>query len=141
MKDMKDFNKEIIVKPRIRPIRPHIKIKPQIDNNFIKSQTNTNTESYENFIIYLLKSTFFAPGVQILTATHPTDPIQRRKTEYGKPIRIGKDCWIGGNAIICPGVTIGDGCTIGAGSVVTKDIPANSLAVGNPAKVIRKLNE
>ena len=65
----------------------------------------------------------------------------RRKTEFAKPVSIGNDCWIGGNTVICPGVTIGDGCTIGAGSVVTKDIPANSLAVGNPAKVIRKLNE
>ena len=58
-----------------------------------------------------------------------------------KPITIGNDCWIGGNAIICPGVSIGDGCTVGAGSVVTKDIPANSLAVGNPARVIKKLEE
>ena len=84
---------------------------------------------------------FIGPGVHIYTATHPTNAIERRKTEFAKPVSIGNDCWIGGNTIICPGVTIGDGCTIGAGSVVTKDIPANSLAVGNPAKVIRKLNE
>jgi maltose O-acetyltransferase len=84
---------------------------------------------------------FIGPGVHIYTATHPTDAMERRKTEFAKPIFIGNDCWIGGNTVICPGVTVGDGCTIGAGSVVTKDIPANSLAVGNPARVIKKLKE
>ena len=83
---------------------------------------------------------FFAPGVQIYTASHPLEATLRRKLENALPITIGNDCWIGGNAIICPGITIGKGCVIGAGSVVTKDIPDNSLAVGNPAKVIRKLN-
>jgi maltose O-acetyltransferase len=82
---------------------------------------------------------FFAPAVQIYTATHPLDAIERRSTEFGKPVTIGDDCWIGGGTIICPGVTIGNRCVIGAGSVVTKDIPDDSLAVGNPAKVIRNL--
>ena len=59
--------------------------------------------------------------------------------EYGKPITIGDNCWIGGNVTICGGVTIGDGCVIGAGSVVTRDIPANTLAAGNPCKVIREI--
>jgi maltose O-acetyltransferase len=81
----------------------------------------------------------FAPGVQLYTASHPLDVATRRTHELAKPITIGDDCWIGGNAIICPGVIIGNGCVIGAGSVVTKNIPDNSLAVGNPAKVIRKL--
>ena len=85
--------------------------------------------------------TLFAPGVQIYTATHPTCPVKRRTTEYGKPIKIGKDCWIGGNAVICPGVTIGDGVTIGAGAVVTRDIESFSVAVGNPARVIKKLEK
>ena len=84
---------------------------------------------------------FIGPGVHIYTATHPTNAVERQTVEFAKPVSIGNDCWIGGNAIIFSGVTIGDGCTIGAGSVVTKDIPANSLAVGNPAKVIKKLNE
>jgi maltose O-acetyltransferase len=82
---------------------------------------------------------FFAPAVQVYTATHPLDAVERRSTEFGKPITIGDDCWIGGGTIICPGVTIGSRCVIGSGSVVTKDIPDDSLAVGNPAKVIRKL--
>lgn len=83
---------------------------------------------------------FFGPGVQIYTATHPLDAVERRTTESSIPITIGNDCWIGGNTVICAGITIGNGCTIGAGSVVTKNIPDNSLAVGNPAKVIRKFN-
>lgn len=80
------------------------------------------------------------PSAQIYTATHPLDKIHRRSEEYGKPVVIGDDCWIGGGAIICPGVTIGSGSVIAAGVVVTKDIPANSLAAGNPARVIRSLN-
>jgi maltose O-acetyltransferase len=84
---------------------------------------------------------FFAPNVQIYTATHPLDAELRKTLENALPITIGDDCWIGGNSVICPGVTIGKGCVIGAGSVVTKDIPDHSLAVGNPAKIIRKLNQ
>ncbi|WCT14539.1 sugar O-acetyltransferase [Mucilaginibacter jinjuensis] len=89
--------------------------------------------------VNLGSNVFFAPAVQIYTAAHPLNAIERRNTEFGKPVTIGDDCWIGGNTVICPGVTIGNRCVIGAGSVVTKDIPDNSLAVGNPAKVIRHL--
>ena len=82
----------------------------------------------------------FAPSVQIYTATHPMDADTRRKwLEFAKPITIGSDVWVGGGAIICPGVTIGDRCVIGAGSVVTRDIPADVFAAGNPCKVIRQL--
>lgn len=84
--------------------------------------------------------TFFGPAVQIYTATHPLDARLRRTQESGKPIRIGSDVWVGGGAILCPGVTIGDRTVIGAGSVVTKDIPAGVLAVGNPCRVIRQLD-
>jgi len=83
---------------------------------------------------------FFGPGVQLYTASHPLEAEMRRTHAISKPITIGNDCWIGGNSVVCPGVTIGNGAVIGAGSVVTKDIPDHSLAVGNPAKVIRKLN-
>lgn len=82
----------------------------------------------------------FAPGVQIYTATHPVDKELRKTLEYGKPITIGNDVWIGGGTIILPGVTIGNNCVVGAGSVVTKDIPDNSMAVGNPARIIKKLD-
>ena len=82
-----------------------------------------------------------APYVQIYTAYHPTDPTVRLTgRELAAPIRIGNNVWIGGSAIICPGVTIGDNTTIGAGSVVTKDIPANVVAVGNPCRVLRSVD-
>ena len=84
--------------------------------------------------------TLFGPGVQVYTATHPTD-YQERATglEYARPIVIGEDVWLGGGVIICPGVTVGARAVIGAGSVVTKDVPADTLAAGNPCRVIRGL--
>ena len=86
--------------------------------------------------------TMFGPNVQIYTATHPMNHIERSSgREYAKPIVIGEDVWVGGSAVICPGVTIGDRSVIGAGSVVTKDIPADSFAAGNPCRVIRKIEE
>lgn len=81
----------------------------------------------------------FGPAVQLLTALHPLNATQRRQQEYGKPIDIGADVWVGGGAIICPGVRIGAGTVIGAGSVVTRDVPAGVLALGNPCRVIRPL--
>lgn len=85
--------------------------------------------------------TLFGPNVQIYTATHPLEWKERSEgLEYGKPISIGSYVWVGGGAIICPGVTIGDRSVIGAGSVVTKDIPAGVFAAGNPCKVIRNLD-
>ena len=84
--------------------------------------------------------TLIAPGVHIYTAEHPVEIADRRKWENCRPVKIGKECWIGGHATICPGVTIGDRSVIGAGAVVVKDIPADSLAVGNPARVVRRLN-
>ena len=77
----------------------------------------------------------FGPNVQIYTATHPLDAVERRKgPEFAKPVTIGDDCWIGGGAIISPGTTIGARCVLGAGAVVTRDIPADTVAVGNPAR-------
>lgn len=82
----------------------------------------------------------FAPNVQIYTATHPINHAERSSgVEYAKPITIGDDVWIGGSAVICPGVSIGDRSIIGAGSVVTKDIPSDVIAAGNPCRVIRPI--
>lgn len=85
--------------------------------------------------------TLFGPAVQIYTPMHPMDAVARRGKEYGKPVAIGADVWVGGGAIILPGVTIGDRTAIGAGSVVTRDIPAGVFAAGNPCRVIRELEE
>ena len=83
--------------------------------------------------------TLFGPGVQILTPLHPLDAALRRTQEYGKPIAIGPDVWVGGGALILAGVHIGARSIIGAGSVVTRDIPEGVLAVGNPCRVIKEL--
>ena len=92
---------------------------------------------------------FFGPNCTVATALHYFDPVLRRMRaredgtpydiEFGKPVTIGNDCWIASNVVICAGVTIGDNCVIGAGSVVTRDIPSNSLAAGNPCRVIRSI--
>jgi maltose O-acetyltransferase len=81
----------------------------------------------------------FGPAVQIYTPMHPMDAALRRKQEYGKPVEIGADVWVGGGAIILPGVTIGSRAVIGAGSVVTRDVPENVFAAGNPCRVIREI--
>ena len=86
-------------------------------------------------------NTFIGPNVQLYTPEHPLDYKTRNKgVEWAKPITIGDNCWLGGSVIILAGVTIGNGCVIGAGSVVTKDVPDNSIAVGNPARVIKTIN-
>lgn len=102
--------------------------------------------------IIIGNNVLIAPNVQIYTATHPIElnerltPIEAEngieyiRHTYALPVTIEDGCWIGGSVIILPGVTIGRGSVIGAGSVVTKSIPANSLAVGNPCKVIREIN-
>jgi maltose O-acetyltransferase len=83
--------------------------------------------------------TLFGPAVQIYTATHPLNAELRRTQEFGRPVEIGADVWVGGGAIICPGVSIGSRSVIGAGSVVTKSIPSDVLAAGNPCRVLREL--
>jgi len=84
---------------------------------------------------------FFGPAVQIYAATHPIDAALRRTVEFGQPVTIGSDVWVGGGAIICPGVSIGSKTVIGAGSVVTRDIPDGVVAAGNPCRVIREVTD
>ncbi|MBM7694060.1 acetyltransferase-like isoleucine patch superfamily enzyme [Peribacillus deserti] len=82
-----------------------------------------------------------APGVQIYTATHPLNPTERNSgKEYAKPITFGNNVWIGGSAVINPGVTVGDNVVIASGAVVTKDMPENVVVGGNPARILNKLN-
>jgi maltose O-acetyltransferase len=85
--------------------------------------------------------TQFGPAVQVYTATHPMNAALRRTQEFGKPIEIGSDVWVGGGAIICPGVRVGSRSVIGAGSVVTRDVPEDVFAAGNPCRVIREITE
>lgn len=82
----------------------------------------------------------FGPAVQLYTASHPLSAAERKTgLEFGRPISIGDDTWIGGGVIVCPGVTIGSGCVIGAGSVVTRSLPDGVFAAGNPCRVLRRL--
>lgn len=83
--------------------------------------------------------TLFGPAVQIYTALHPLDAAQRRREEYGRPVEIGSDVWVGGAAVILPGVRIGSRAVIGAGSVVTRDVPEGVFAAGNPCRVRREI--
>lgn len=93
----------------------------------------------------------FGPNVTIVTPIHPMLSDERKRIKcadgqirrlcYAKPVRIGNDCWFGANVVVCPGVTVGNNCVIGAGSVVTRDIPSNSFAAGNPCRVIREITE
>lgn len=84
---------------------------------------------------------FFGPNVSLYTACHSTNPVERNTLRvWTEPITIGNNCWLGGSVTVLSGVTIGDNCTIGAGSVVTHNIPSNSIAVGNPCKVIRQID-
>jgi maltose O-acetyltransferase len=85
--------------------------------------------------------TFFGPAVQIYAATHPLNSQLRRTQEFGRPVTIGSDVWVGGGTIILPGVTIGSGTVVGAGSVVTRDLPEGVVAVGNPCRVLRSIGE
>lgn len=112
------------------------------------SQIRLGANFFSNFGLTILDEAyvtfgdncFVGPNLSIYTACHSTDPQERNSgREWAKPVSIGNDCWIGGSVTILPGVTIGNGCTIGAGSVVTKDIPAHSVAVGNPALVVKTL--
>lgn len=85
---------------------------------------------------------FIGPSVGIYTACHSTNPHERNtREEWARPVSIGNNCWIGGSVTILPGVTIGDNCTIGAGSVVVSSIPPNSIAVGNPARVVKRIDK
>ena len=125
-------------------------IEPPFHANFGGKHVHFGKNIYANFNltmvddghIYVGDYTMFAPGVIVATAGHPILPELRETVyQYNMPVHIGKNCWIGAGAIILPGVTIGDQVVVGAGSVVTKDLPSNVLAVGNPCRVIREIGE
>ena len=103
---------------------------------------NFNFTAVDDTHIYVGDYTMFGPNVILATAGHPILPELRQEAyQYNMPVHIGKNCWLGAGVIVLPGVTIGDNTVIGAGSVVTKDIPSNVVAVGNPCRVLREINE
>lgn len=125
-------------------------IEPPLHSNWGGKHVHFGNYVYANFNltmvddthIYVGDYTLFGPNVTVATAAHPIAPELRMPvTQYNLPVHIGKNCWIGSGAIILPGVTIGENTVIGAGSVVTKDIPSNVVAVGNPCRVLRSITE
>lgn len=125
-------------------------IEPPLHANFGGRHVHFGKNVYANFNltlvddthIYVGDHTMIGPNVTIASAGHPILPELREKGyQFNMPVHIGKNCWIGAGVIIVPGINIGDNTVIGAGSIVTKDIPANSVAVGNPCRVIREIND
>lgn len=125
-------------------------IEPPLHANWGGRHVHFGKHVYANFHltlvddtdIYVGDDTMFGPNVTVATAGHPILPALREQVyQYNMPVVIGRNCWIGAGAILLPGVHIGDGTVIGAGSVVTKDIPANVVAVGNPCRVLRPIDE
>lgn len=103
---------------------------------------NFNLTMVDDTHIYVGDYTMFGPNVTVATAGHPIMPELREKVyQYNFPVRIGRNCWIGAGALIMPGITIGDNVVVGAGSVVTKDLPSNVVAVGNPCRILREIGD
>ena len=103
---------------------------------------NFNLTLVDDTHIYVGDNTMFGPNVVVATAGHPLLPeLREQGFQYNAPVHIGRNCWIGAGAILLPGVTVGDNAVIGAGSIVTRDVPASVLAVGNPCRVLREIGE
>ena len=130
------------------PIRFHYGKHTKIGKNLF---ANFNFTVQDDAEVTIGDNCNFGPNVTIVTPIHPMVASERRlmldkdgnpkRFCYAKPVHIGNDCWFGANVVVCPGVTIGDNCVIGAGSVVTRDVPSNSFAAGDPCRVIREITE
>lgn len=120
-----------------QPFRCDYGCNVHIGSNFF---ANFNLTILDEAEVRIGHHVFIGPNVSIYTACHPLDPAERATgAEWAEPVTIGNNVWIGGGATILPGVTIGDNCVIGAGAVVSRSLPANSVAVGNPARIIKKI--
>ena len=142
--------RESMLKEMFAEIGEGCYIEPPFHANFGGAHVHFGKSIYANFNltlvddthIYVGDYTMFGPNVTVATAGHPILPELREKMyQYNFPVHIGKNCWIGAGVVIVPGITIGDNVVIGAGSVVTKDLPSNVVAVGNPCRVLREVNE
>lgn len=125
-------------------------LEPPLHSNFGGGHVHFGKGVYANFNltlvddthIYVGDYTMFGPNVTIATAGHPILPELREQSyQYNMPVHIGRNCWLGAGVIVLPGINIGDNVVIGAGSIVTKDIPSNVVAVGNPCRVLRPVND
>lgn len=159
MEKLYDFNstrpseldkREKMLKEMFAEIGEGCYVEPPLHSNWGGKHVHFGSYVYANFNltlvddthIYIGDYTLIGPNVVIATAGHPIDPEIREKSyQYNIPVTIGRNCWIGAGVIIVPGITIGDNTVIGAGSVVTKDVPSGVVAVGNPCKVIREVND
>jgi maltose O-acetyltransferase len=141
-----DRNEAIaVLKELLGEVGPGVHIKPPLYVDY-GAYITVGARTFANYGLVALdvaritigEDVQIGPNVQLLTPTHPVEPdLRREKYEAAKPIVIGNNVWLGGGAIVLPGVTIGDNSVIGAGAVVTKDIPANVVALGNPARIVR----
>ncbi len=142
--------REAMLKEMFAEIGENCYIEPPLHSNWGGHHTHFGRNVYANFNltlvddthIYVGDYTMIGPNVVLATAGHPILPELREKAyQFNMPVHIGRNCWLGAGVIVLPGVTIGDNTVIGAGSVVTKDIPSNVVAVGNPCRVLREINE
>ena len=139
-----------LLKEMFAEIGENCYIEPPFHSNFGGGHVHFGNNVYANFNltlvddthIYVGDNTMFGPNVTVATAGHPILPeLRQQGYQYNAPIHIGENCWIGAGALILPGITIGDNVVIGAGSVVTKIIPSNVVAVGNPCRILREIND
>ena len=142
--------RQALLKEMFAEIGENCYIEPPLHSNWGGHHVHFGNNVYANFNltmvddthIYVGDNTMFGPNVTLATAGHPLTPeLREHAYQYNAPIYIGKNCWLGAGVIVMPGVSIGDNTVIGAGSIVTKDIPANVVAVGNPCRVMRPISE
>lgn len=142
--------REQLLKEMLAEVGEGCYIEPPFHSNFGGAHVHFGNYVYANFNfttvddthIYVGDRTLFGPNVVLATAGHPILPELREQAyQFNMPIHIGRNCWLGAGVIVLPGVTIGDNSVIGAGSIVTKDIPSGVVAVGNPCKVVRQIND
>ena len=142
--------REALLKEMFAEIGEGWYIEPPLHANWAGAHVHFGDNVYANFNLTLVDDTdiyvgdkvMFAPNVTVATAGHPINPeLRYQAMQYNIPVHIGNNVWIGANSVVLPGVTIGDNSVIGAGSVVTKDIPPNVVAVGNPCRVLREISE